>query len=424
MSKNLTQQSIKSNLIGYDLFIVDDKGGYYQLDPNTKDPLLLESAVSINRATGEILDYPPLLTRGEHPEIRRSKQQKQRKAFGFDILRYKSGDDESKTKIDWITFTSVETIEILEQFLCLVVSDEVKLNELGHGMQGYTKVAEIVLREQVIGRIGYGRDHGRNLLTLTGSGCSLVKDWAEFKYWYDRLSETKITRIDIAADFFDDSVNYEKTLKAYENLEFKAEKSPVNPSFKKIETGTGTGENMGRTLYVGKATNGKQVRAYEKGYEQLAQLIKNKTDEELDEIIKEHFKNKINLKNWFRVEVQLMGKAREILSDIFVRADEYFAGAYPFCRKILGFIKGVIAKVRPKNIETSLAKKAENLRNHYGRFINTYIQLAHAKGEDVVRKIVELSRGLEDDRQLIQSGLYSEYNDVWLKARYAKLMNR
>lgn len=342
---------------------------------------------------------PPLLTRGEHPKNRRH-----RKAFGIEFLK-----SNKKTKLDWVSFTTKDSVEILEQFLALAVNADIVTNEMGHGMQGYTEVKEIVLKKQVIGRIGYGMDHGRNLLTLTGSGCDMVKDWDEFKYWYDRLLETKLTRVDVAADFFCNSVNYEKTVAAYENLEFKADKSPVNPSFKKIEAGTGNGVNLGRTFYVGRSTSGKSLRAYEKGYEQLAQIIKKKSDDELDKFVNEHFKHKINLKNWFRVEVQLMGKSREILSDIFIKSDEYFAGAYPFCSRILGFIKGIIAKVRPKNIETNLAKKVENLRNHYGKFINTYIWLARLKGEDVFKKLVGLSAGLHDDRQLVASGLYNEY---------------
>ncbi|MDW3502884.1 hypothetical protein NQ272_27410, partial [Escherichia coli] len=82
-------------------------------------------------------------------------------------------------------------------------------------------------------RIAYGSSHNRNLFTLTGQGTALI-EWSLFLKYYQVFTEPRISRIDIAHDFFNGEVNHDSVINAYNIGGFKPAKSSKNPSINVI----------------------------------------------------------------------------------------------------------------------------------------------------------------------------------------------
>lgn len=163
-----------------------------------------------------------------------------------------------KSHIDWLTFTSEETPAILEQLVKILIPT-VKVLPLKFGQAGYKYAKEINLSGQSIGRIAYGSAHNRNLFTLTGQGTAHI-DWSIFLKYYQVLAEPRISRIDIAHDFFEGEVNHDSVISAYNMGGFKPPKSSKNPSINIISGTDGDGNNKGRTVTIGNKKSGKFIR--------------------------------------------------------------------------------------------------------------------------------------------------------------------
>lgn len=323
-------------------------------------------------ASEEVLEpsTPLLLTRGAHTTPLLIPQQ--------------------QTLIDWLSFTALETVSILEQFTTILIPD-VKIFTLKHGQPGYKFTKEINLNGQAIGRLAYGANHGRNLFTLTGKGTAKIQ-WEIFLQYYQILTEPKFSRIDIAKDFFNGEVSHESVLQNYENGNFTPAKSPKKPSINIISGSDGYGNNKGRTVNIGNKKSSKFIRCYEKGLEQFAKIFDKTPDEEKPN--PRHlscFDLSINhgdtpLLNWYRLEVQYGNADRELSSDMIINRDEYFSGAYPYCKEVLEMTTGKTPPRIPNNTECDIELMFKHMSDQYGSFITTMISMGMTP-EDIVRKV-------------------------------------
>lgn len=108
----------------------------------------------------------------------------------------------------------------------------------------------------------YGGNKGRACFDFRGSFCALA-DWRFFRflYWFLRRVHGRITRLDIAADFFDGSID---VLALHDQYDLDPDsvltcKSGNWPRLGWIDKG------QGASVYIGSKTSAREINVYEKG---------------------------------------------------------------------------------------------------------------------------------------------------------------
>jgi len=321
----------------------------------------------------DALGAPLLLTRGAHTTPLPLKEQ--------------------LTHVDWISFTSEETPAILAEFVQILLPKATLIPQ-DKGTQGYKFVSYILNNGVNIGRIAYGSSHNRNLLTFTGKGCAQVRDWAVFVQYFKVLTEARITRIDIALDFFEGEVNHETVQKAYADSKFKPLKSPNNPSIAHQQSISGEGVNQGRTTVIGTKSSSKFIRCYEKGLERFYRVTKD-----LDEASKKAFFHSPEtmrcsevepdapdtaLLDWYRLEVQYGNADRVLTIETLTDRDQYFSGAYPYCEELIKMPRKTPNRI-PDNLETDMEIMFQHIKHQYGPFLGTMLATGMTP-EDIMKK--------------------------------------
>lgn len=170
--------------------------------------------------------------------------------------------------IDWFSATfRLQTVELLDMF---GINPHIFVQTTGH--QGYAHC----LRYEGI-NIHFGGAHDSIWLEMSGKGC---RTWENlFAFEWNRFIETvlnlpdliNITRIDVAADIFDDSLPLKTLAEHTRTLSWVSKWD-----WYKVEEGS-----EGLSVYFGSPTSDIRLRLYDKGMEQ-------KTDQ-----------------SWIRVEIQL-----------------------------------------------------------------------------------------------------------------------
>lgn len=244
----------------------------------------------------------------------------------------------------------------------------------GGGLLGFRESLKLFAHHgaesTAIGFLAFGGETqgGRVLLQLTGTGCGFVRDWHELACLLEDLG-AKITRLDLAVDF----LNGEHTVDAAKErfhaggFAFPGKTAPQGQFIDDL------GSGRGRTLYVGRAVNGKLLRVYEKG-RQLG-------DPESD---------------WVRYEVQFGNRDRVIPFEALIRRDAYFAGAYPALAELLEEGGEAIATHQAEGIVT-LAHLWHHAKRCYGKVFHAlteYLQVDPAELVEQVR-IIGLPRRLD-----------------------------
>lgn len=270
------------------------------------------------------------------------------------------GESPNKSKVDWMTVTwKPEPDEVLSlnihSLLMECLGDVVGIE--APGMMGYDfgiKFSMIRFGSLAqVGRLDYGgeKHKGRCRLELTGTGCSQVKNWLALQVALGGFEELKLTRVDLALDFLEGQYSVDDATEWLSQGEFNAggrnprHSTPGdwhNEAYK-----TGEGVRYGRTLEIGRRTNGKMLRAYEKG----RQLGASDSP-------------------WTRFEVELRNIDRDLPLDILTDTDKYFKGAYRCLERLID------SAIEPSTIPThqaegeiSLNRLTECARVSYGRLV-------------------------------------------------------
>lgn len=255
-----------------------------------------------------------------------------------------------KAKVDWLNCTfkpGVMTIEDLIIKLSNIMRRPVSGVDEGKGLRGYSSsvalYAHVGSRKQSMGFIGFGGEAqaGTWMLSIPGAGCSLIDAWGEMRDLLEELN-AKITRLDLAVDFLQGEYTVDDAVSFYRAGKFTSSGRPPATS----QAGDWLNERE-RTLYIGKAKNGKVLRAYEKG-----QQLGNRDSK------------------WTRYEVQFGNRDRVIPLDALTERDKYFAGAYPVLSEL---IQSAAEKIPTKQTEgeTTLAHLLYHARRTYGKAFDT-----------------------------------------------------
>lgn len=182
------------------------------------------------------------------------------------------------------------------------------------------------------GRVHVGSEKGTQaetiLVELTGTGCQAAKDG-----WEKRLFEflayatrPKITRIDLALDFFNQEYTPEQAYEDWQNDKFTCHH--MRPDGDRHGSDWDSNNGKGKTFYVGTRQSGKFARVYNKAAEQG---------------------DYSGLNHWTRFEVEFKAKGGYLIPlDALVNCGQYFCGSYPVCEQFQDY--------EVKRMETSLKR--------------------------------------------------------------------
>jgi phage replication initiation protein len=256
-----------------------------------------------------------------------------------------------RAKIDWLNATFPEPLMSVAGVVAFLgeCCEHPLSAVLDGGLFGFTQrhrlFAHVNGTKVEVGALAMGGEaqRGRWLLQLTGSGCGLVTDWPSLRELLEGFQAT-ITRLDLALDFLHGEYTVDDAMDMLADGQFTS--NGRTPS-RRIVGGWDEGNKEGRTLYVGKAKNGKMLRVYEKGKQ------KGLADSD-----------------WVRYEVQLGNRDRVIPFDAITEPDRYFAGAYPALEALIDEAALPINTTRTDG-EIDLVHLAYHAKRCYGKLFHT-----------------------------------------------------
>lgn len=323
---------------------------------------------------------------------------------------------DQKCKIDYLSLTSRSTVADLLHFAESFTVD-LSFHEQSRGWQGYPKSGLLMQKGENIGLIAWGASHGRNFISFTGAAC---KQWCDYRIElvHNMLIEVKarITRIDYALDFYYGEVTYEDAEKALVDREFQVKGAGRRPSVER-RSGEGSYGNKGRTLYVGAAGSSKRICVYEKGLEQFGKLPAKWLDEQTEiDVVSYRIDGSVgcvgdvSVVQWLRAEVRYSNDDRDLDMDnysMLLLRDQFFAGAYPFCARVIGMTDGVRPSIRLTETEAEIEKMKLNMRNAYGSLVHSLLQLGNTP-EEVCKAI---DSGFHSKR-LVKAGYFNHLDKI------------
>ncbi len=206
--------------------------------------------------------------------------------------------------------THRETDEFFRAYFREVFNSELVMNQAGKN--GYERSYNIYrgVNMKACGFIAFGGNGDTYQFYINGNGCQVLADRMVHLYKTAGFFKMKLTRVDIAQDFFHGEHDIKRAQKAFNNGEFQHSNRGRKPTGKYIDD-MGSGE--GKTLYVGKlASSGRETCIYEKG-KQL---------------------NSTKYPDWVRWELRLGKRDRVIPLDILVNPASYFVAELPILKTI------------------------------------------------------------------------------------------
>jgi phage replication initiation protein len=314
------------------------------------------------------------------------------------VTRGESHQQAETAKVDWLNCT-FPTPSLSPQgvvlFLGRMLGRPVSGTE-GRGMFGFQTGLRLMayLRGSMVdvGWLCYGGEsqRGRWLLQLTGKGCGLVQDWAGLRDFLEGL-EARLTRVDLAVDFLDGAHTVDDAVQMHRTGGFTNGGRPPQSAV----DGDWLEGIRGRTLYIGKATNGKLLRVYEKG-KQLGDLESP----------------------WVRYEVQLGNRDREIPFEALTEPTAFFAGCYPCLQELVADQAERIATTQTE-AKTTLAHLAYHLKRSYGKLLHTLLETVRVADSDELphTDLVTEFRVIGTPRRVNPSGVVAGVQWADLKAQ-------
>jgi DNA relaxase NicK len=241
-----------------------------------------------------------------------------------------------------------------------------ELRNGGHGFQ-HSALATVGGAQVAWMAWGGASQKGRSFVDVSGLGCTLVDDWRRVHSAISGLPGVTAKRVDIAADFYRGEVTYDDTLAAYRAGRFTRSGRP--PAMSQILPG---GEHEGRTVYIGKRGNDVMLRGYEKGKKEFADLPRSIRSAGIGCISGvDDAGQSFGLDDWFRLELELRAKTRQLPLDVIPDRDQYFAGAYPYLQDVLPGVEPEVL-VRPEHIaEANLEKALALIQRQWGSTLFT-----------------------------------------------------
>lgn len=269
----------------------------------------------------------------------------------------------SSVSVDWLSFSWDVSAVPVQDMLSIIqgwMPHELRLEVTGRGKLGFKWSGNLVVPQESgeslsIGLIAWGGEHqrGRALCSISGTGCQLIPldGWVCAAQELENLG-ARLTRLDLAADDIEGQFSVDTAATWYQTGQFGTGGNV--PSVDQRGNWL-TPDGRGRTLYVGKAKNGKVLCVYEKG-KQLGDVTSP----------------------WVRWELRLGNKDRVIPFCAMVDRAEHFAGGYSCLQRV---VDAAAQRVRTARlvVEKSLSRLVFYARRSYGRLVS--VLLDHHGGD-------------------------------------------
>lgn len=275
--------------------------------------------------------------------------------------------DEPKAKVDWLNATFDQppmSLEGLIAFMGCVFGGRPTTAKLDGGLFGFAERWKLSVYQGgcmvEVGAICRGGEaqRGRWMLQLTGKGCGVVSDWGTLRELLEGFG-AKLTRVDLAVDFIDGAHTVDEAVEMVRGDAFTSCGRRPSTSV----AGDWLDQVHGRTLYVGKAANGKMLRVYEKG-KQLGDLSSD----------------------WVRFEVQFGNRDRVIPFEALTDCDKFFTGAYPALASLLEAAAQAIPTSQTETL-TNIGHLLYHLKRCYGKALHQAGEIASATDTDLVAEM-------------------------------------
>lgn len=305
--------------------------------------------------------------------------------------------------IDWLRFTflplvpATDALHQLRCYLALWFPLPVNFVPAEKGMFGYTSSFDVMVWKDGefirLGVVALGGNTAGNtmMVDLSGKGCALVSDWQAVYATMQDL-DARITRADTALDLMEGF-----TLEQFDDLYRAGEFNCGGriPSRRYFEGGDSHDLHAhGRTLYLGKKANGKELCIYEKGKQ-----LGNPDSE------------------WLRIEIRFGNRDRVIPHEIVLDPTRFFAGGFVALETLVDSIKEKI-KTEQRDIAAEERTIVLKRLTHYlvAAYGKTIYQLAHELDMDY-KALVELLMVQGVPRRLEKSVVADGVNRVHEPAR-------
>ncbi len=306
---------------------------------------------------------------------------------GVKELTIRAGWGDDLAKVDAVSFTVHEsTLHALARGRCLL-SDEDFVEVMSARLYKIFGFGVVGKRDKGLnyyenswflgdkyGLVSFGGQKNTMLVQITGTGCGAACSGWEMRL-YEFLTQEcvrpRITRIDLCYD--DLAGDYTVDLAHLDTLN-GAYTRGGRPPYVEKRGDWDRPDGSGRTLYVGKRTNGKFARIYEKGKEQGD---------------KNH--------PWVRVEVELKSVDRIIPFEALIDSGAYFAGCYPAFERFKGMKMPELIKTQTEEIKVTYDHLLHYAALQVGRLVNFMRDEIKATPERIV-ELLSRTDGSYPDR--------------------------
>lgn len=304
------------------------------------------------------------------------------------------------TKIDWCAYRSKTHVgQLLSDIESVFdVQDSFTATASGHGWNGYESAITLQLLGKRVGFVATGGQHqkGWSQVNLTGDAMPHIKNPSERLTGIVEACNGQFKRVDIALTTSDGSVNAHKVLQAHRSGGFDI--TNRRPTCKAIVPET---IQDGTTVYIGKRTQPKYLRAYDKGYQLLAEWNNALAPGEQPYTVEDLQIDGCLLSNLFRVELEIKLPPQDFPTDILERSDSYFSGAYPYLATLVAARPETFCLTPQRAAQLTLDQALGHIRRQWGNTLFTALAVHGGDFLPVWDKIV----GKEHSQSLIERGV-------------------
>lgn len=289
--------------------------------------------------------------------------------------------------VDWYQVRSRESASYLRDVVAEgFVNDGLSCPVEWHreaGRGGFANWDVATMGGMRLGHVAWGGKHVADWshFVLTGEGCGMVGDWTAFDAFVRAQAPcVQHRRVDLAADVFDGSMDYEYAEAAWELGGYDPARGPRPKRDRK-----GYPES-GRTFYAGtRATSDRFLRLYEKGLQMGYHPWGEGHDPRM----------------WFRLEVENKPANGPIPLDIIAAREAFFVGAAPILAHLWVGVEGRRAPRDPLNdIAAEVSEAVRHLRRSAGPSLKVLLDVYGGP-----QALIEaLTAGVNPSERLVQAG--------------------
>ena len=279
--------------------------------------------------------------------------------------------NDQKTTIDWLTFRAqAEPRDVLEAIRPMfgTLGQDLTFRHLQRGAMGFQQATQIVIADMPLVRLDFGGESQRGWVraAMSGKACEWVQDWAAVES-IEQLPKSEPRRVDIALTTWKREVLHETIVDAHTAGEFECGGRP--PDLQQLLS---SNKRAGRTCNIGKREKAsKYFRGYEKGHEMVGKM--GRLPGECTHI------DGFPVEDIYRCEGEFKAvDGRDLSWDMIERRDQYFAGMYPFCARVLpGVEPDILMRRKERAPQTDLAKALRDAHIQFGPTLFTALHAYH-----------------------------------------------